>query len=78
VKIAVLGSGGREHALVVRLKEEGHEVRSIPGSAAMDSSETYLTVELSDHAAASRRWHCGCTARRRFGNLGTGEARGHA
>lgn len=35
LKIAVLGSGGREHALVWRLQRDGHDVLCLPGSDAI-------------------------------------------
>jgi len=38
VKVCVLGSGGREHALVWRLLQDGHDVLAIPGSDAIPGS----------------------------------------
>jgi phosphoribosylamine---glycine ligase len=48
VKIAVLGSGGREHALALRLRADGHTVLGIPGSHAIGAP---LNVSLTDHKA---------------------------
>lgn len=35
MKILVIGSGGREHALCWRLRKDGHELYALPGSAGM-------------------------------------------
>jgi phosphoribosylamine--glycine ligase len=35
VKILVIGSGGREHALCWRLQQDGHEILALPGSLGM-------------------------------------------
>lgn len=37
MKIGVVGSGGREHAICWRLKEDGHEVLAFPGNDAIAS-----------------------------------------
>lgn len=47
MKVCVLGSGGREHALVWRLLEDGHDVRALPGSDAIPGS---LGGNLDDEA----------------------------
>ncbi|MFO0664738.1 MAG: phosphoribosylamine--glycine ligase [Polyangiaceae bacterium] len=38
MKVCVLGGGGREHALVWRLRKDGHEVVALPGSDAIPGS----------------------------------------
>jgi phosphoribosylamine---glycine ligase len=49
VKIAVLGSGGREHALALRLRADGHTVIAIPGSHAIGAEP--INIPLTDHNA---------------------------
>lgn len=48
MKIAVIGSGGREHALVWRLLQDGHDVVALPGSDAIPNS---VAVDVADHDA---------------------------
>lgn len=48
MNVAVLGSGGREHALVWRIALDGHAVACLPGSDGIPGSRP---VNLADHAA---------------------------
>lgn len=48
MNIAVLGAGGREHALVWRLRRDGHRVTAMPGSAGIGDC---LPVDLNDDDA---------------------------
>ncbi len=50
-KILVLGSGGREHALVWRLARDGHAVIAAPGNPGIAALATVLPIDLGDIAA---------------------------
>ncbi len=51
MKILVVGSGGREHALVWRLVENGHQVFAAPGNPGIAALVPCVPVSLDDHAA---------------------------
>lgn len=48
MKILVVGSGGREHALVWRLLKSGHEVIAAPGNPGMAAIATCVEVGATD------------------------------
>ena len=48
MKILVIGSGGREHALCWHLHDDGHEVSALPGSAGMASVASCVPGDVSD------------------------------
>lgn len=50
MKILVVGSGGREHALVWRLVENGHDVIAAPGNPGMAALVPCFAVHLDDHS----------------------------
>jgi phosphoribosylamine--glycine ligase len=50
MKILVVGSGGREHALVWRLVENGHHVIAAPGNPGIASLVPCFAVNLDDHS----------------------------
>ncbi len=50
MQIAVIGRGGREHALAWRLRKDGHTVTVLPGSAGHGTS---IPVDLSSVAAVA-------------------------
>ena len=50
MKILVVGSGGREHALVWRLAKSGHRVIVAPGNPGMEAIATCLPIKISDTA----------------------------
>jgi phosphoribosylamine--glycine ligase len=54
MKILVIGSGGREHALVWRLLQGGHEVLAAPGNPGIAAIARCLPVEVGDHAGLER------------------------
>jgi phosphoribosylamine---glycine ligase len=58
MRIAVLGAGAREHALVRRLRAEGHYVIAMPGNDGIEPPRT--RVYLRDHEATSSAC-AGCT-----------------
>ncbi len=49
MKILVLGNGGREHALVWRLAQGGHEVIAAPGNPGIEQVARCVPVALTDH-----------------------------
>ncbi|MGE3766939.1 MAG: phosphoribosylamine--glycine ligase, partial [Kofleriaceae bacterium] len=49
MKILVVGSGGREHALVWRLVENGHSVIAAPGNPGMAALVPCFAVSQDDH-----------------------------
>jgi phosphoribosylamine--glycine ligase len=51
MKILVLGSGGREHALVWKLKRDGHEVTCAPGNAGICRVAECAALNPEDIAA---------------------------
>jgi phosphoribosylamine---glycine ligase len=53
-RILVVGSGGREHALCWRMRTEGHEILSAPGSDAIEAESVRHAVALDDHAALTQ------------------------
>jgi phosphoribosylamine---glycine ligase len=48
VKILVVGSGGREHALAWRLAQSGHTIVASPGNPGMESFATCVPVKVMD------------------------------
>ncbi|HEY4175625.1 MAG TPA: phosphoribosylamine--glycine ligase [Kofleriaceae bacterium] len=50
MKILVVGSGGREHALVWRLVESGHAVVAAPGNPGIEDLAVCASVGVGDHA----------------------------
>jgi phosphoribosylamine--glycine ligase len=50
VKILVIGSGGREHALVWRLAKSGHELLAAPGNPGMAQLARCFPVPVERHA----------------------------
>jgi phosphoribosylamine--glycine ligase len=50
VKILVLGSGGREHAIVWKLKRNGHEIFCAPGNAGICEIATCMALNPEDIA----------------------------
>jgi len=50
VKILVIGSGGREHALVWRLAKSGHELLAAPGNPGMAQLARCFPVAIDRHA----------------------------
>ncbi|MFN0248764.1 MAG: phosphoribosylamine--glycine ligase [Kofleriaceae bacterium] len=50
MKILVVGSGGREHALVWRLVENGHQVIAAPGNPGIAALVPCFAVNLDDHS----------------------------
>jgi phosphoribosylamine--glycine ligase len=55
VKILVLGSGAREHAIVLALKADAarHEVLAAPGNAGIGRDATLVDVDMMDPAAVT-------------------------
>lgn len=51
MKILVIGSGGREHALVWRLAQGGNEVIAAPGNPGIEQIARCVAVAMTDHAA---------------------------
>ncbi|MBL9101030.1 MAG: phosphoribosylamine--glycine ligase [Myxococcales bacterium] len=51
MRILVLGSGGREHALAWRAAHEGHEIHVAPGSDGIAADARCHPLALADHAA---------------------------
>jgi phosphoribosylamine--glycine ligase len=54
MKVLVVGSGGREHALVWRLARSGHVVLAAPGNPGMVDHATCIAVPVTDLAALCR------------------------
>lgn len=54
MKIVVVGSGGREHALAHRFISEGHEVVAIPGNPGISEIARCVSVDASDVLALTR------------------------
>ena len=50
MKILIIGSGGREHAIAWRLAHEGHQIYAAPGNPGMAHLGTNLTVSGIDAA----------------------------
>ncbi|MBA2539181.1 MAG: phosphoribosylamine--glycine ligase [Deltaproteobacteria bacterium] len=48
MKILVIGGGGREHALMWRLAQAGHEVVAAPGNPGMEALGRCIPVKLED------------------------------
>lgn len=53
MKVLVLGSGGREYALVGKIANEGHNVFCCPGSDGMKSFATSIPLDPCDPSAVS-------------------------
>lgn len=51
MKILVVGSGGREHALVYRLTQSGHEVIAAPGNPGIEQLAGVVPIKVDAHAA---------------------------
>ena len=49
MKILVVGSGGREHALVWRLAQSGHAIVCAPGNPGIESLARCVPVKVDDH-----------------------------
>src|SRR3569832_257158 len=49
VKILVIGSGGREHALVWRLAKSGHELLAAPGNPGMAQLARCFPIGIDRH-----------------------------
>jgi phosphoribosylamine--glycine ligase len=49
MKILVVGSGGREHALVWRLAQTGHELIAAPGNPGIETLARCVPVTVEDH-----------------------------
>ncbi len=49
MKILVIGSGGREHALVWRLMQSGHTVIAAPGNPGIESLARCVAIAIDDH-----------------------------
>ncbi|MGE5186340.1 MAG: phosphoribosylamine--glycine ligase, partial [Acidobacteriota bacterium] len=50
MKILVIGSGGREHALAWRLAKGGHDVIAAPGNPGIEQVARCFAVGVDDHA----------------------------
>ncbi len=50
MKILVVGGGGREHALVYRLVQSGHQVVAAPGNPGIEQLARCLPVATEEHA----------------------------
>jgi len=50
MKILVVGSGGREHALVWRLAQSGHAIVCAPGNPGIEPLARCVPVRVDDHA----------------------------
>src|SRR5438128_1789786 len=51
MKILVVGSGGREHALVWRLVQSGHDIIAAPGNPGIASIARCAPPTIEDHDA---------------------------
>ncbi|MGF3057521.1 phosphoribosylamine--glycine ligase [Microbacterium sp. YY-01] len=56
MKILVLGSGAREHAIILRLRSEqtDHEIYAAPGNAGIANDATLVDIDALDAAAVER------------------------
>jgi phosphoribosylamine---glycine ligase len=54
MKILVVGSGGREHALVWRLVQGGHELIAAPGNPGMATIARCVPASIDNHAAIAQ------------------------
>jgi phosphoribosylamine--glycine ligase len=50
MRTLVIGSGGREHALVWRLARAGHELLAAPGNPGMEDRAACAPIAVDDHA----------------------------
>ena len=50
MKILVIGSGGREHALVWQLAQSGHTVIAAPGNPGIEPLARCIAVQIDEHA----------------------------
>src|SRR5688572_13173919 len=48
MKILVVGSGGREHALAWRLAQSGHTIVAAPGNPGMEAVATCVPTKVMD------------------------------
>jgi phosphoribosylamine--glycine ligase len=53
MKILVIGSGGREHALAWRLVQSGHTVIAAPGNPGIEVLARCVAIKIDDHARIS-------------------------
>jgi len=49
LRVLIVGSGGREHALAWRCRIEGHDVRVAPGSAGIGEDAVVVPIAADDH-----------------------------
>jgi len=49
MKILVIGSGGREHALVWRLAQAGHRIVAAPGNPGIEELAECVAIAIDDH-----------------------------
>jgi len=54
MKILVVGSGGREHALVWRLAQAKHELVAAPGNPGIEALARCVAIPIDDHEALVR------------------------
>lgn len=56
MKILVIGSGGREHAIIRRLAQDSiqHDLHAAPGNPGMANHATLHPIEVTDHAGITR------------------------
>ena len=55
MKILIIGSGGREHAIAWRLAQEGHELYAAPGNPGI--AQIGKILPTSDYLAAANSFH---------------------
>ncbi len=55
MKILIIGSGGREHALAWRLAQEGHKIYAAPGNPGI--AQTGENIETADYLSAAEAIH---------------------
>ncbi len=55
MKILIIGSGGREHAIAWRLAQEGHEICGAPGNPGI--AQVGQILSTSDYLAAAESFH---------------------
>ena len=53
MKVLLLGSGGREHAIQWKLTTEGHEVVSSPGNPGIAEHSRIVTLDIDNHTEVS-------------------------